>query len=288
MPTVAELSTKLLQDAASFFESIGEQNPDLAEQMKENADVYRQMGLLLAEDPTGTVGEDEMGRSEASIRWAPRPWWKSEPDLPQIGPRGLASDWNQLNTMSAALQERLASLLRKEGIALKDIDVHWLEPNFYTDVVLIHISEKQEEEFREAVLYATEGDGNTWNIIDFGYQSPALHSLNEKYLDLAGHELSYLRFFMHVVRGDDGAFRIVDPDLWAQIAGVVEGAINHTASIPMGVVVRTLGTSGEIVFESTLLYDGSAFRVVLKLAPDGMVEMLEDEPMFEAESFKEL
>jgi len=42
MPTHAELSAKLLVDAATFFKTLGEQNEPLKEQMDENADVFEQ------------------------------------------------------------------------------------------------------------------------------------------------------------------------------------------------------------------------------------------------------
>ncbi|MCP5368315.1 MAG: hypothetical protein H6907_10815 [Hyphomicrobiales bacterium] len=51
MATVQDISVKLLQDAATFFRTIGEQNPELEEQMIGNADVYDQVAGLLAQDP---------------------------------------------------------------------------------------------------------------------------------------------------------------------------------------------------------------------------------------------
>ena len=50
-PTMAQLAAKLLRDAAVFFENVGEQNPPLAEQMTDNAEVYRQVADLLEQDP---------------------------------------------------------------------------------------------------------------------------------------------------------------------------------------------------------------------------------------------
>ncbi len=55
MPTHAELSTKLLSDAADFFITLGEQNPPLKEQMEENAGVFQQMGALLDQEPQGAL-----------------------------------------------------------------------------------------------------------------------------------------------------------------------------------------------------------------------------------------
>jgi hypothetical protein len=60
MPSHAQLAAKLLRDAATFFETIAEQNPPLKEQMAENASVFRQVGDLVEHDPTGVI-EDPNG-----------------------------------------------------------------------------------------------------------------------------------------------------------------------------------------------------------------------------------
>ncbi len=59
MPTHAQLAAQLLRDAAKFFETIGEQNEPLKDQMHENGRVYRQLADLVENDPHGVVGEDE-------------------------------------------------------------------------------------------------------------------------------------------------------------------------------------------------------------------------------------
>ncbi len=55
MQTHAQLSAKLLRDAAGFFRQIGEQNPELAEQMNDNADVYEQVAALVESEPLGSI-----------------------------------------------------------------------------------------------------------------------------------------------------------------------------------------------------------------------------------------
>lgn len=55
MPTYAEISSKLLIDAATFFRTLAEQNEPLKEQMEENASVFEQMAALLSQDPKGEV-----------------------------------------------------------------------------------------------------------------------------------------------------------------------------------------------------------------------------------------
>ena len=51
----SELTGKLLKDAAGFFRSLAEQNEPLREQMEENANIYAQIGDLVAQDPEGVL-----------------------------------------------------------------------------------------------------------------------------------------------------------------------------------------------------------------------------------------
>lgn len=53
MPTHAELSGKLLADAAAFFRTLATQNENLTDQMTDNATVFEQMGELIINDPEG-------------------------------------------------------------------------------------------------------------------------------------------------------------------------------------------------------------------------------------------
>jgi len=58
MPSHAELAAKLLNDAATFFDNVALQNPEIGQQMMENAEVYRQVAELVATDPLGEIAID--------------------------------------------------------------------------------------------------------------------------------------------------------------------------------------------------------------------------------------
>ncbi len=62
MPTHAELATKLLTEAAQFFQNLGEQNESVTEQMDENAKVFLQMAQLLQESPEGVIQDQTHGQ----------------------------------------------------------------------------------------------------------------------------------------------------------------------------------------------------------------------------------
>lgn len=59
MPTHADLAAKLLREAAGFFNTVGEQNPTLKDQMDENAAVFRQVAGLVEQDPTAELEQPE-------------------------------------------------------------------------------------------------------------------------------------------------------------------------------------------------------------------------------------
>ena len=53
--THAELTGRLLKDAAGFFRTLAEQNEPIREQMEENANVYEQIGDLVSQNPLGIL-----------------------------------------------------------------------------------------------------------------------------------------------------------------------------------------------------------------------------------------
>ncbi len=63
MPTYADLSAKLLFEAAHFFKTLAGQDENLRERLEENATIFEQVGQLIQNDPTGNLE----GNSHASI-----------------------------------------------------------------------------------------------------------------------------------------------------------------------------------------------------------------------------
>jgi hypothetical protein len=66
MPTHAQVAAKLLRDAAGFFNTVGEQNPTLTDQMAENANVFQQVAHLVENDPGGELQQPEGGQPEGA------------------------------------------------------------------------------------------------------------------------------------------------------------------------------------------------------------------------------
>ena len=55
MPTHSQLSAQLLRDAAGFFQTIGEQNEPMRDQMMENASVFTEVAALVESDPESKI-----------------------------------------------------------------------------------------------------------------------------------------------------------------------------------------------------------------------------------------
>lgn len=55
MPNHSQLAAQLLRDAAAFFDTIGQQNEPLREQMMENASVFTEVAMLVETDPMGEI-----------------------------------------------------------------------------------------------------------------------------------------------------------------------------------------------------------------------------------------
>ena len=55
MRTYADLSAKLLEDAANFFRELGAANPAIARKMAENAAAYLAVAELVKKDPLAKI-----------------------------------------------------------------------------------------------------------------------------------------------------------------------------------------------------------------------------------------
>lgn len=100
MPSHSDLATRLLQDAAGFFENIGEQNPPLQEQMASNADIYKQVAGLVGNDPQGTLPANENQEGAQS---------QSHATLAARLLRDAATFFENIGEQNPDLQEQMAS-----------------------------------------------------------------------------------------------------------------------------------------------------------------------------------
>lgn len=58
MPTHAQLAAKLLKESANFFRAVGNDNPDMRENMDSMASACDTVADLVESDPTGELSPD--------------------------------------------------------------------------------------------------------------------------------------------------------------------------------------------------------------------------------------
>ncbi|WP_226623169.1 hypothetical protein [Alloyangia pacifica] len=195
--------------------------------------------------------------------------------------KGLCPD----EVINTALLEHLA----EEGLG--DLEVYLGEPEFLPGVTLAHVvisDLPSGEDGRSVVLEALfniRDEGGTLTAISFDYTSPPLHEINTSVpVRIAGNEVAYLRYFLKVVNGSAGAFRVVDKRLFS----LVQECIRTQATEPDSDAAKMLelgwhdlrfagfNPKGGILIEAFILYQGSVFKSLFCVLRDGNVSMLFD------------
>ncbi len=110
--------------------------------------------------------------------------------------------------------------------------------------------------------------------------SPPIHEVNARALRLPNGAATdqYLRFFCGAIQGDAGPFGLVEdmgmltinPALGAEDLARVRAAVRP--------LKRRRGAGGD-VHAAAIVHGTALFRSRLKVQPDGMVEMISDEPV---------
>lgn len=294
MPTHSELAAKLLGDAAAFFETIAEQNPPLAEQMHENADVFRQVGKLVEDEPNGIVEDETSTTSDIKeeLYFFKREDWlhnvygninRGEPLV--FSDRADRIEWQQVDDIEkGTLTDLLAnSLSEAERALLTTAEVWKCEPGFYPDSCLYHATTSESDAlFVKYIPHAISDDKPT--AIALGRTSSNLHEVNRTLpLAIDGWEYDYLLFFMQAIRAENGKFRIIRNELLEYATRVLEAqdTKNSMDKLLQPEFIRFAGDGG-CLYRASILYSDAVFSATLKVNYSGNVEMLDDEPIFDS------
>lgn len=151
---------------------------------------------------------------------------------------------------------------------------------FYDDYVLLELGFSHNDTADTA--YVLHGTGGTeW----LNGESSPIHEVNEyESLALSADLVEpYLRFFLHFLRSDQGAFVLIEsPD---QLR-LQEGASAETSALSqlrgeiMALTSRGL-SDDRYEFDGTVAYADVLFHATFAVAIDGNVEMIDDQPMCE-------
>lgn len=155
----------------------------------------------------------------------------------------------------------------------------WAQLPFYTSIGLVRINDSA----------WPAGTGPFWFLAKQGRMflldgsSAPIHDANEAdpITVTEANALDYLRFFCYFVHGDEGPFLIVEDmnhpalDIEKMESGmksVIEGAIRPTS-------LEGVTASGAIEASAMVLYGTALFSARFSMTSNGMIEMIDDEPV---------
>lgn len=254
-------------------------------------------GAAFLTRPSWVIGRDlfsfDVAGSSQEAWHAPRPDEAELVGALEQALRAHGEDERAATGDAATEPARTALAKRLNSVELSQEDVLIAVPPFLPEMRLIYVALSDPEGVlsdREGLFYGVrDEDSGTWHVESFDYTSPNLHRLNQKLgVRIAGNELCYLRYFLQVVRGDEGAFRVIDRrfrDHIRQIIGDELRAEDVEFSVddlfgawhPM----RCAGAwhSGGLKYDAWLLYAGAVFWARFVIHSNGNVSMIEDKPL---------
>ena len=243
--------------------------------------------------------------------WAARPPWLRGPDIPSFHSAAwlpIVRDGKALRRAPAGLGGAIVRKISEapapaESFALDDAVA--CQPLFFpakAGIWIVHASGRSGAQHWDAVFWARRQRA-AWEVASYDFKSADVHRLNtEAPLVLDGQYLSYLRYFMHIVRADLGTFRLVDqpdrvprhwpfsPEAIARRVLPRKDASRADPTHQEALAPPTfdgIDSSGRLRYRVHLLYGGYLFVAEFALAQSGLVEMVSDRPFREAGSLRE-
>ncbi|WP_290575898.1 ankyrin repeat domain-containing protein [Ketobacter sp.] len=151
---------------------------------------------------------------------------------------------------------------------------------FYQNIVLVRVKDQTWQNQRLCIFYLV--DKTTGNLFRLNGTSPPIHEVNLK-APLRLNEsnvIEYLKFFCFFVRGDEGPFYVLESKADRNIkltdistsASVIEGTARP-------VIFNGQDEEGNYLIECTILYSNAVFMGHFLIRANGMVDMLNDEPV---------
>lgn len=238
-----------------------------------------------------------------------RPKWINWPDIFPIGTSHERSDigWSSPNHDDAPIVAAIQNFLRfygqrdsdneKDGyekllsqklstIDLSQEQITLARPRFFASLTFAHLELRLDSDSRiwDGIFYAATTNDGKLEVDSFDFQSKGIHLLNAKYdVKIAGNELDYLRYFLHITRADKGAFRVIDRYLRDGLSQLFTETSKGHHDLKEAVldiwhppILTDAGHDGGLVYTVFILYGGAFFKSIFSLLPDGRVDMLDD------------
>src|SRR5690606_35553508 len=111
--------------------------------------------------------------------------------------------------------------------------------------------------------------------------SAPIHRANdlEKVSITAATAISYLRFFMYFVRGDEGQFVMIEDAAQFQQGAAAGAHLARLQALVEPLELQPAGEGGGFKARMLVAYAGSVFRCDMLIMENGAVEMADDDPL---------
>jgi hypothetical protein len=276
---------------------------ELADAITQIGPVHVRRGAAFLTRPSWAMGRDLFS---FDVFGAPQKGWyppqSEDGELVRALERALhayGEDQSGASGAAATEESKAALAHRLSTVNLSNEDVLIAVPPFLPEMRLIYVALSDPDGLqtaREGLFYGVLDDGGSeWLVESFDYTSPNLHKLNKKLgVKIAGNELCYLRYFLQVVRGEEGAFREIDQRLRDHIGQIMSDNMPaEDVEIPVDDLfsgwhpLRCAGAwhSGGLKYDAWLLYGGGIFQARFVVFGNGAVSMISDEPVAGPYSF---
>lgn len=187
--------------------------------------------------------------------------------------------WSEIST--ASLAELISKVAPVDGKYKMDQETtrgFHRDLSFYKSVKLLAFVD-QNWTNRNLVIYYLEDQGNLFRL---NGTSPAVHEVNAKAPVQVNESnvIDYLRFFMFMVRGEEGPFRLLEEYDESELSGELDETTRSVIDgIKRSATLEGLNERGHFLVDAPVLYSDGIFMADFAVQPTGMVEMLDDEPI---------
>ncbi|MFC2967597.1 hypothetical protein [Acidimangrovimonas pyrenivorans] len=319
----AELAAHLLRETAELLRTLGAQDDSAAGEMRRNAETFDKVAALVVPSADGPVPPEQSLVDEVLGFRAPRPHrkgpflkrprWLNAPDRPfqfsdLFKPENCWAAFDAQEAQHAAWSAAILQELAKADLpAALPADFSGATPaspwrvafsalDFLPGVTLAWVGCRGDDDdadwdalFSLSKQGGEEEAGETadWIARSYDFASAEIHRLNhDTPLWLTGNEAAYFDYFMTIVRGEKGAFRVLTRRLREQLLAALNdeaGGIADKARAKLETIsdpeFDSLSLQGEGIYTAPILYSGALFRSRLAVSPTGEVRMDDDEPL---------
>ena len=190
----------------------------------------------------------------------------------------IAGDWRELEGDEARsmANEILSAALDRRGDLIRDARIERIRAiplACYPGATLVEAQAR----LGERIGLSNHLHGS-WGLVTLDGGSAVIHDLNAEgalSLDSEDAARAYHALFCNTVRGENGRFHVLTDANELLWSAPPDDAI--FAAITIGVCVRRSASGWEI--ESPIVYEDALFAARFELTPDGMIEMVDDDPV---------